>query len=80
MLLVAQGDVEADGATAVFVGATVCGFHDARAATSDDGVAILGEKLTEFAGFFVVFVLFGETGGTEDGNALREGADDPEDV
>ena len=43
MLLVGELDVKANTATAGFIGAAVSGFHNAWAASGNDGVTILGK-------------------------------------
>ena len=50
VLLVWKGDIEADTTAARFVSTAVGCFHDARAATGNDWVAILGEEIAKLVG------------------------------
>ena len=75
VLLVGELNVEADAAAAGFVAAFVGGLHDARAATSDDWMAVLSEKEAEFGGEFAVFAVLLEASGAENADALGVSAD-----
>ena len=70
VLLVGKGNIEANTATAGFVGATIGRLHDAWAATGNDRVAILGEEKAKFVGEFTPFAVRVETCGSKDGDAL----------
>ena len=78
VLFVREGDVEADGAPAIFVSAAVGGLHDAGAAAGDDGVAVLGKESAEISGGAIITIGFFEAGRAKDGDALRKSADDSE--
>ena len=45
MLLVREGNVEADRTTAIFKSASICCFHDSRATAGNYGVSVACKKL-----------------------------------
>ncbi len=65
MLLVGELNVETNAATAGFIGAFVSGFHDTRATTGNDGMAILGELVAELFGELAPFAVHRQTSGAK---------------
>lgn len=65
VLLVSKLDVEANRTAAGFVGAFVGSLHDAWATTGNYSMAVLGEFIAEFFGFFAPFAFFGKAGGAK---------------
>ncbi len=72
LLLHGELDVAADGGAVGVFGAAVGGFHDAGPAAGHDGEAGVGEFAADFAGEFVVLVIFLEASGAEDGDARAD--------
>lgn len=69
VLLHGEFDVTSEREAPAFAGAAVGGFHDSWASAGHDGVPGFGECVACLLGEFVVWVVFVEAGGSEDGDA-----------
>ena len=77
-MLLGEADVQSGGASTGVDCTSIGGFHDTGAATGDDREAGFAELAADLAGELVGGIVFGDTGGAEDGDRRAELGEDVE--